>query len=109
MAVVIESGVGAFAGSIYNGRDDVTFAVDDEKSVLGNLGSSLRAHQLGINRIALLKIIQFRLFQRGAAVADYAATALADWIIAGKIFSDNFFGDENVPYLDYGSEFIPQA
>ena len=109
MAVVIESGVGAFAGSVNHRCDDVTFAVDDEITVLGNLGPPLRAHQLGVNWVAFLQIIQFCLLERGAAVADYAATTLANGIIAGKIFSDDFFGDENVPDLDYGSEFIPLA
>jgi hypothetical protein len=55
----------------------------------------------------LFQVIDLRFLKRSPAVADYAAASFADWIVAGKIFSDNLFRDEDVTYLDNGSKTIP--
>ena len=48
--------------------------------------------------------LQFLLLQRRAAVADDAASAFANGIVAGEILQDDILRHEDVPNLDNGSE-----
>ena len=105
--IFFESGVSALSGSIYYRCNNITFPVYNEKPVLVHLGAALGAHQFRIGGIILFQVIDFRLLKRSPAVADYAAASFADWVVAGEIFSDNLFRDEDVTYLDNGSETIP--
>ena len=105
--IFLEGGVSALSGPIHDGSNNITFPVYNEKPVLVHLGTALRAHQFRIGGIMLFQIIDLRLLERSPAVADYAAASFADWVVAGKKFSDNLFRDEDVTYLDNGSETIP--
>jgi len=98
-AVLLKMDIGAFLAAGYGRGDQVPVPVDGKEARAFRLGATLGAHQRIENRILPLDLFTFVLLQRRTAVAFDTADSPADGIIAGKIFSDDVFGNQNVSDL----------
>ena len=96
----------AFAAVFHQRGDDVSLDVYLEESLGLGRFPALRAHERRVRRIVALEELYLGLVERGSAVADNAASAFADLVVASEIFSEDVLLNEAVVYLYYRTESI---
>lgn len=101
-AGVFKAGVRTFLAAVEQWRHEVAVGVHFEKAGLPYLFLSCGTHPAAVPGIVPLQFFRFFFQQRGAAVADDAAGAAADRVIAAEVLREHFRGDQDIPDLDDG-------
>ena len=95
----------AFAAAFHQRGHDVPVPVYLEEARRFGGSAAALAHQSAEPRVIPLYHLRFVLLHGGAAIADYAAGAAADFIVAGEIFRHDILRHEDVAYLYNSAEF----
>ena len=101
-AGVFKTGVRAFLAAVQQRRHEVAIGIHFEKPRLFYLLPAGRTHPSAVLGIVSFKQFRFGFQQGSTAVANDAASAAADVVIAAEILRKHLRRDQNIPDLDDG-------